>query len=112
MEATDEIAKLLKPEMLTPVAVDIEEGAEYPDELWKLVTESIQLADAIVATARAAKWQADAAYDEALRQRVAVQATRDSMIVTDARSASHVGRLAGIARQRSQQIRQRFGRTQ
>jgi hypothetical protein len=105
METATNTPAIPTPATVTPVEVDITTGAEYPDELWRDVTATIDAAEAEVIKARAVKRQAEAAYEAAMTQREAVQAPRDQMIATDRRTPARVGRLAGIGRARCSQIR-------
>lgn len=91
--------------MPEPIDVTIVPGSEYSDELWRQVTISIGAAESALVEARAKKRDADAAYEEAMRRRAEVQVPRDRMILTDSRSTSAVGRLAGVGRARCSQIR-------
>jgi len=93
------------PAMIIPIVIDTTTRAEYPDELWRDVTATIDAAEAEVIKARAIKRQAEVAYEAAMTQREAVQAPRDQMIATDRRTPARVGRLAGIGRARCSQIR-------
>ena len=94
-----------RPATVTPIEVDIIVGAEYPDELWRDVSATIDAAETEVIKARAIKRQAEAAYEAAMMQREAVQVPRDQMIATDRRTPARIGRLAGIGRARCSQIR-------
>lgn len=105
METATNTPTIPMPATVTPIKVDITTGAEYPDELWRDVTATIDAAEAEVIKTRAVKRQAEAAYEAAMTQREAVQAPRDQMIATDRRTPARVGRLAGIGRARCSQIR-------
>jgi hypothetical protein len=94
-----------QPTTIEVVEVDITNGTEYPDELWRKVTATIDAAEVEVIRARTAKRAADAAYEMAMTQREAVQVPRDRMIATDRRTPAQLGRLAGIGRARCAQIR-------
>lgn len=93
---------------IAPVEVDIVEGTEYPDELWRKVTATIDAAELEVIRARTLKRAADAVYESAMALREAVQVPRDQMIATDRRTPAQIGRLAGIGRARCSQIRTSF----
>jgi hypothetical protein len=105
--ATTTTAVIPKPAIVTPIAIDIVHGSEYPEDLWQQVAASIDAAEAEVIKARLVKRAADAAYEAAMAQREEAQRPRDQMIITDGRTPAQVGRLAGIGRARCSQIRLR-----
>jgi UTP:GlnB (protein PII) uridylyltransferase len=100
-----ETIMITMPAKVDPIEVEIVTGTEYPDELWRVVTATIDAAGAEVVKARAVKRQAEIAYEAALVQRNLVQIPRDQMIITDRRTPAQVGRLAGVGRARCSVIR-------
>lgn len=100
-----EIDIIPTPIKITPIKVDITLDAEYPDQVWREVTATIDAAETEVIKARTVKRMAEMAYETAMAQRGAVQASRDRMIATDRRTPAQIGRLAGIGRARCSQIR-------
>lgn len=103
----DPIDQLMFPVLTRVPVIPVPEmvDGQYPDEVWEKVSASIAKADAQVLIFAAAKRRMDLLFSRATENRIAVQTSRDTMIIGDSRDCAAVGRLAGIGRARASQIR-------